>query len=650
VTATRLPLPRGAKGRKSSGITAGTTTGRKGADGLDEVRVAGAGASRRAAVAARVAGLLLVAAFAALCAHGLRWDSPTVDEFAHLPAGYYYLQTGNFELYNLNPPLPRVLSALPLLALAPSIDTGARLRDDGWYPWVFATDFMRRNPERFDRIFLFGRLPVVALGILLGLLVWHWARRLYGEEAGLVALAGCAFCPSLIAHAHLATTDVAFALAAAGALYLAQRWLERPRLPALLAAGAALGLAQLTKFSAVLLYPTLVLLALAALVRGERFPLRPARPLPQPQPPRSPRPRTPGAAEEAGGGDRPDFAAERRRPSPAGELAWSLASLAVLGLASLAVLDAGYLFQGVGGAVGGFRFRSRLLQGLAAALPGGLRLPLPAPYLHGFDAIQLINEQGEFPTWLCGRWLPRGSWLYYPVTLLLKTPLPLLIAWIAAPFARLPRPPASAGGRRHEEFLWLPAVVLLAVFSLGSNVSYGIRYLLPIVPLACVYSGRLVPWLRTRGRVARAAGLALLLAYPASALLATPDTIAYFNLLAVGGGDRYLLDSNLDWGQGLKRLRAFLDREGLPGIPLAYFGHVDPAIYGIRWRFPDPGHPGPAVVSANFAHGYPYVTTARGHMVPIPAGAFTWIQHHPRRADLGGGLYLYEIRPGGPAR
>ena len=69
---------------------------------------------------ARVAGLLLLAAFAALCAHGLRWDSPTVDEFAHLPAGYYYLKTGNFDLYDLNPPLPRILSALPLLAVAPS--------------------------------------------------------------------------------------------------------------------------------------------------------------------------------------------------------------------------------------------------------------------------------------------------------------------------------------------------------------------------------------------------------------------------------------------------------------------------------------------------------------------------------------------------
>jgi hypothetical protein len=603
------------------------------------------------ALAARVAAGLLLAAFAVLCGHGLRWDSPTVDEFAHLPAGYYYLKTGNFELYNLNPPLPRVLSALPLLAVGPSIDTGARLRDSGWYPWVFATDFMRRNRDRFDRIFLLGRLPVVALGVLLGLLVWHWARLLYGEEAGLAALVGCAFCPSLIAHAHLATTDVAFALAAVGALYLAQRWLESPSVPALLAAGGALGLAQLTKFSAVLLYPVLLALALAALVRGERFPLWPLGRAPADAPEDSPE--QGAAADSAAGGSAaaggaagvaPDFA-----PGACAEaggavvgLTGSLASLAVLGLVSLAVLDAGYLFQGVGATVGSFHFRSRLLAGLAAALPRGLPLPLPAPYVHGFDALQLINEQGEFPTYLCGRWLPQGSWLYYPLTLLLKTPLPLLAAWLAAPFARLP---AAGGGarRRREAFLWLPAVALLAVFSLGSKVSYGIRYLLPIVPLACVYSARLMPWVRARGRVAQALGLALLLAYPTSALMATPDTIDYFNVLAVGGGDRYLLDSNLDWGQGLKRLRAFMDRERLPAIQLAYFGHVDPSIYGIRWRFPVPNRPGPAVVSANFAHGYPYVTAANGHMVPVPANAFAWIANHPRRADLGGGLYLYEI-------
>jgi hypothetical protein len=605
---------------------------------------------------ARLAAALLLVLFVALCAHGLRWDTPTVDEFAHLPAGYYYLRTGNFELYNLNPPLPRMLCALPLLAAAPAIDIGARLRDTGWYPWIFATDFMRRNAARFDGLFLLGRLPVVALGVLLGLLVWRWARQLYGEEAGLVALLAYAGCPSIVAHAHLATTDLAFALATAGALYTAARCLRQPRPATLLAAGVALGLAQLAKFTAVLLYPILLCLALAALLRGVR-----GRGLA----PRS----TPGEAQA--------------RPRFISDLLWSLAALAAAGLLSLLVLDAGYLFHGVGQAVASFRFRSRLLHGLAAALPGGLPLPLPAAWLHGFDSIQLINEQGEFPTFFFGRWLPRGTWLYYPATLLLKTPLPLLAAWLVAPLARLAPRSASGGDRRWEEaFLWFPCLVMLAVFSLGSSVSYGIRYLLPVLPLACIYAARLVPWLRSlrppaspphaaRGagsgggavgagdvkaadgakhspgagaaaRIVHAAGLALLLAYPASVLLATPNTIDYFNLLAGDRPDDLLLDSNLDWGQGLERLRVWLDRRNLPAIPLAYFGHVDPALYGIRWAFPARDRPGPVAVSANFLHGYPYVTNRAGRMLPIPPDAFTWLAGRRRIANLGGGMFIYE--------
>ena len=595
---------------------------------------------------ARLAALLLLVLFVALCAHGLRWDTPTVDEFAHLPAGYYYLETGNFELYNLNPPLPRLLCALPLLAAAPAIDTAARLRDTGWYPWIFATGFMRLNAASFDHLFLLGRLPVVALGVLLGLLVWRWARRLYGEEAGLVALLAYACCPSIVAHAHLATTDLAFALAVAAALLTAARCLHQPRPATVLAAGAALGLAQLTKFTAVLLYPILLCLALAALVSELR-----GRGLA----PRS----TPGDTMP---GEAPPVPARR---GPDGIL-WSLAALAAFFLLSLLVLDAGYLFHGVGQAVASFRFRSRLLQGLAAVLPGGLPLPLPAAWLHGFDSIQLINDQGEFPTFFFGRWLPRGTWLYYPVTLLLKTPLPLLAAWLAAPLARLAPRSESGGDRRWEEaFLWFPCLAMLAVFSLGSSVSYGIRYLLPVLPLACIYTARLVPWVRSSSgraapgdagpghdarrapaalafRLVRPAALALLLLYPLSVLKATPDTIDYFNLLAGARPDDLLIDSNLDWGQGLERLRAYLDRQHLAAIPLAYFGHVDPALYGIRWSFPTPDLPGPVAVSANFLHGYPYVTNRAGRMLPIPPDAFTWLAGHRRIANLGGGIFIYE--------
>src|ERR1051326_5970982 len=107
----------------------------------------------------RVPIALLLAAFVLLCAHGLLWDTPTVDEFAHLPAGWCYWQTGSFALFPQNPPLVKLLSALPLFALHPALDPAARIENTGWYPWVYGTDFMERNRAIYDRVFLLGRLP-----------------------------------------------------------------------------------------------------------------------------------------------------------------------------------------------------------------------------------------------------------------------------------------------------------------------------------------------------------------------------------------------------------------------------------------------------------------------------------------------------------
>jgi hypothetical protein len=552
-------------------------------------------------VSHRTAVLLLLGAFAVLCMHGLVVDTPTVDEFAHLPAGYYYLKTGDFNLYSRNPPLLKVLAALPLLAVRPELPIPAKLGTSAWYPWVLATDFMERNRPLYDRLFLLGRLPIVALGVFLGWLVWRWSRELYGPRAGLVSLAGFAFCPTLLAHSHLATIDAGAAAFMLLALYTFERFVRQPSSGRLALCGVALGLAQIAKLTSLFLYPIILLLAAVALARGDRF---------------APRP----------GGRRPVL----------GSLAALLASLVL----SVAVINAGYLFQGSGRALADYEFHSRFMNGIAGLLPGRFPVPLPSPYVEGFDLVRLDTEAGEFPSYFFGRWSREGSILYYPATLLFKTPLLLLAAWLAAPFARLrPRP-------RGELFVALPLALLLAAFSVFSmRINYGIRYLLPILPLALVYMGRLVPALETRPRAVRAAALAALAIYPLSALLATPDTLDYFNLLARGRGDRILIDSNFDWGQGLKRVRAYMDREKLDHIDLAYFGHVDPALYGIRWDFPRPDRPGLVAVSANFLHGYPYLTYAGGRMLPVPAGAFQWIEKRQEVEYLGGGIFIYRVRP-----
>jgi len=540
----------------------------------------------------RALKLLLLGAFAILCLHGLVWDSPTVDEFTHLPVGYFYLKTGDFDLAARTPPLVKALAAVPLLPLDPQIRTLKPARESAWYPWILGTDFMQRNRPVFDRLFLLGRLPIVLLGLLMGVIVYYWARDLYGPAAGVVALTFFAFNPTLIGHSHIVTADVGTATFVVLALYLFHRWMLQPTPGRLLLAGLGLGVAQLAKTTAVLLYPILFLLLVIALIRGERPVVR-----------------------RVGG-------------------------LAAIVLVSLLVLNAGYLFQGTGKPLGSFEFQSRFMKGIAGHLPGGLPMPLPAPYLVGFDGVRLDAESGEFPNYLFGRWSRQGTPLYYLVCFLFKTPLPFLIACLLAPFVRL------RSRARGEIYAALPLAILLVSYSaLTGNVNYGIRHILSAFPLLFIYASRLTPFFLERTLAIRRAALAGLLIYPLSALIATPDTIDYFNLLARGRGDEILLDSNLDWGQGLKRLRKYMDREGIDRIGLVYFGHVDPALYGIEGYFPRPGEPGLVAISANFLHGYGYLTFAGGRMVPVPAGAFTWIARYPRVADLGGGMFVYKIGP-----
>jgi hypothetical protein len=538
-------------------------------------------------VSHRTVVLLLLGAFAILCMHGLVWDSPTVDEFAHLPAGYFYLKTGDFDLAARNPPLVKVLAALPLLGLQPEINTVKPAHESAWYPWVLGTDFMERNRAIYTRLFLLGRLPIVLLGLLMGVLVHRWARELYGDAGGLLALTFFAFCPTLIGHAHLVTTDVGAATFVLLAAYLFQRWALDPTPARLVASGLGLGLAELAKPTAVLLYPIFGVLLIWGLFRGDRFPLR------------------------------------------------RFAALATIFVLSVVVLNAGYLFQGTGRAVVTFDFHSHFMKRIAGILPARFPMPLPAPYLEGFDGVRLDAERGEFPNYLFGHWSREGTPGYFLIALFFKTPLPFLAACLIAPFVRLPEKP------RGEIFVIVPLAVLLLSYSvLADRVNYGIRHILPVFPFLFLFAGRLGPFFAARSRPLRIAALTVLGLYPISALLATPNTVDYFNLLAGGRGDRILLDSNIDWGQGLKRVKAYMDREGLDRIDLAYFGHVDPALYGIHWDFPDPNRPGPVAVSANFLHGYAYLTYAGGRMVPVRPDAFRWLEKYPEIEYLGGGMFV----------
>ena len=150
------------------------------------------------------------AVYAALAVTSLRTQSATFDEGSHLPAGYTHLKLGDHRLNPEHPPLVKTLAALPLLFM----DVTIKPDDEAWAlrrQWEFGKRFLYRWNDA-DRLLFWGRLPIVALGALLGVSVFLWARHRYGPRAAALALFLCVLSPDVLAHGQLVTTDVGIAL------------------------------------------------------------------------------------------------------------------------------------------------------------------------------------------------------------------------------------------------------------------------------------------------------------------------------------------------------------------------------------------------------------------------------------------------------
>jgi len=517
-------------------------------------------------------------------------DSVTVDEFAHLPAGLYYLKTGHFDVYNLSPPLLRELAALPVLAAGPAGDF-ARFTT---FPehWALGYEFMERNRDRYHLLFVLGRLPMVALALALVVAVYLCGARHLGTRAGLAAAALAAFCPTVLAHGHLVGTDVGAALAMFLAVWAAFEALGAPTTRRTLLAGLAVGAAELTKFSALTLYPMLAVLALAACVRGPR----------------------------------------RWQP-------WAV--VAAAGVLSLVVVNAGYLAHGSGTPLAAYTLKSPGLRALAQGPLGALPLPLPADFVRGFDK-QRAEATSYYTVYFHGEWSTRGWWYYYPAAFALKETLPMLVLLAAGLLA-------LAAGRATRDrllvaFLLVPPVLFTTLFAALTDIDLGVRYLLPAYPFLFLVAGAALAS-AVPARLAWA-GAALVLLHALVAAAATPAHLAYMNALA-GPPDarwRWLVDSNLDWGQELLRLRAYLARRGVARVGLVYFGRVAPEVYGIDYRLPRGplGH-GTFAVSASLLAGRPYFVYDHGTVYDAPVAAFATFRAHTPTAVIGHSLFVYDF-------
>jgi 4-amino-4-deoxy-L-arabinose transferase-like glycosyltransferase len=465
-------------------------------------------------------------------------NSVTFDENFHVPAGVVYVTRGDPSVSSVNPPLVKGMFGLAARAVgaktpAPSPDGIENQVDVGW-------SFMLDNADRYHRVYSAARLVSALLSLALCVLVWRFARDLYGPAAGLLAFALYAFSPEALAHGGLATLDVATALAWLLVIWTLRRFARSGRRRDWVWLLGAAAFAALTRFTALLLVPTV--LALAWLAVARRF-VRHPRTL------------------------------------------W-LGLLLLVPCVWLALV-LGYLGRVTLAPLAELHFTSTALSGLAQALPG-FRVPLPDDWLLGLDRQLHDTEAGSLTTYVLGRITTGSVWYYFPLAIALKWPLALLALVALRAVATLRARTAAAW--RDDSWLLLPPLLYLGFAMAAGSLNAGVRYMLPILPFLCVWCAGLLaaPGASTsrspRQRTMWAtAAVCLALIQPIELATAWPYPLTFFNAFAAGRGDRLLNDSNVDWGQGLIALREELRRRGITRVHLLYHGTLDPSVYSIGW-------------------------------------------------------------------
>jgi len=529
-------------------------------------------------------------------------NSPVFNEVGHLPAGISHWRYGIFHLYRVNPPLPRMLAAFPVLFLDHRTDwTNYGMTPFSREEIPMAIRFAKANRADVFRLFTTARWACILFCLIGAWMCYRWATELWGQASGLIACTLWCFSPAILGNGALVMPDTSAAALGLAATYLFWRWLQQATWARAFWAGIVLGLAELCKtthLAFLIVWPVLWLVS-RLLSRS----LRPMQPW-----------------------------------------LYEIAMIGTMILVAMYILDLGYGFHGSFRRLGDFQFLSQLFGGrhdatvttpgnrFAKTWLGDVPVPVPADYLQGIDRQQADFELGS-RSYLCGEWQERGWWYYYLYALAIKTPLGTWVLFLLAVSASCVTRGYSVSCR-DEMALLLPASAILLLVSSQTGFSIHSRYVLPILPFGFVWISKVGRCIQLRHwRVAAVAGIALYWSV-GSSLWCYPHSLSYFNEL-VGGpknGHNHLLDSNIAWGQDLLFLRNWLDAhpEAQP-ISLASYGWTHPELAGISFDLPplgprNPGdvaridalekvgpRPGWYAVDVNFLHGTHWAAASPGY-------------------------------------
>src|SRR3989338_160737 len=611
-----------------------------------------------------IVGLLLALMFALMFFSAWN-ESATMDELAHIPAGYSYLSQKDYRLNPEHPPLIKDLAALPFLFLDIKFPSDhPSWKNDVNGQWSFGSVFLYESGNDADKIIRLARLPIMFFTVLFGWLFFQWVRRRYSDQTGLLALFFFTTSPTLIAHGRYVTTDLAAAFGFFLGLAVFIKCLEHDasgdrRWKWLFIAGIIFGLVQLLKFYLFMLVPLYLLLGVlwTFFCHWEDLKFK--------------------------------FSWKEKISHILKEELKIIGKIIIIGLIGLLVIwliyafhtwnyplerqarDADFILSSFG---------ARPLAELTVFLSKNSFFRPLGEYLLGL-LIVIQRAAGGNNAYFLGQISAAGWWYYFPAAYLLKEQLAFhfltflaLILGIKYIYQSTEKSLTAAIEWLRDNFILTASFIFIAVYwlqSLTGNLNIGVRHILPTFPFIFLLVAReLIKWAkyfsisdpRNFGEWLHSVYEKYIAAAPKyifltifllwlliEAVIAFPYYLSYYNELAGGPmkGHRYIVDSNYDWGQDLKRLKDFTEEAGLDKINLDYFGGGSPKYY-LREKFKSwesaKGAPPEGewlAISAtilNSAQAEP----AKG-FVKNPLDSYQWLKNKKPIARAGTSLFIYKF-------
>ncbi len=506
-------------------------------------------------------------------------DSAIMDELAHIPAGYSYLNNLDYRLNPEHPPLVKVLAAFPLTFLDLYFPTD----NDAWRKdvngqWAVGADFLYGSGNDADYIVRSARILPMVLTLFLIILVYVWAAEILGRWWALLPALFFGLSPTVLAHGHYVTTDIGATFGVVLATYLFVKFLLSPSVFRLIVAGIGFGVGELTKFSTVLLVPYFLILIILFFIwtvvrdwnktendsRIKRFSVRAWRYL-----------RSTIAIFAIG------YIA----------IVYPVYALFTLNYpAQKQTTDTEFILTSFASGPTPAGQLCKPVRCLADVDIWMTKNPITKPFAEYLLGVLMVLQRssGGNTAYFLGEVSAAGSPLYFPTVYLLKEPLPsLIVVLLAGIFAIFAFIKNVAGGikkslkslfdfigRNFAGFSMFVFVIFYWVYSVKSPLNIGVRHLLPTFPFVYIISVAAIKKLLANGENGIGGAreklerflkpgiiFVIVFWFALEAAFSAPYFLSYFNEIGGGvyGGYKYVTDSNYDWGQDLIRLKEFVE-------------------------------------------------------------------------------------------